>query len=305
MNNFKKIKHETIFNKTGKWFCFSILIIPFIVWLISYVGANYYSIELAFVATDRNGVKTFTTDYFKQFFVEIFAPDTILNVALRNTMKYWMLGIVKSFLCVFISYFLFKKILFSKTYMVLMFLPSMIAGTVYITIFKNLFVTYGPIWSFLFDNFGIDMQYPFSSDKLATPVILFYTMWSGFGAGLLIYVGVMNRIPGEVLEAAKLDGCGWFREFRSIIFPFTWSTFATFFITSFTGIFMSTGPILLFTGTNEYFKTFTLNFYIYVQVLSGQFNYASAISVVICVVTIPIVIIARRVMNKFQEDLQF
>ena len=104
MNNFKKIKHETIFNKTGKWFCFSILIIPFIVWLIAYVGANYYSIELAFVATDRNGVKTFTTDYFKQFFVEIFAPDTILNVALRNTMKYWMLGIIKSFLCVFISY---------------------------------------------------------------------------------------------------------------------------------------------------------------------------------------------------------
>ena len=298
-------KGETIFNRSGKWFSFFVLIIPLIIWVLSYIGANYFWVEQAFVSTNTEGAKSFTLVYFERFFVEIFAPDTVLNVAFVNTLKYWLLGIVKTFLALFVSYFLFKKVAFSKVYTIIMMLPGIIAGTVYISIFKNLFVTYGPVWIFLNDVFGIDMQYPFSSSVLATPFILFYTLWCGFGSTLLIYVGVMNRIPGEVLEAAKLDGCGWFREFWSIIFPFTWATFTTFFITCFTGMFMSTGPILLFTGTNEYFKTYTLNFYIYVQVLNGQQNFASAMGLIIGVVTIPVVFLSRWLMNKYQSELQF
>ena len=58
----------------------------------------------------------------------------------------------------------------------------------------------------------------------------------------------MSRVPFEIIEAAKLDGCGPAREILSIIFPLIWPTYSTQFIFALTGILSATGPILLFTN---------------------------------------------------------
>ena len=302
-----KSKKGTLFNRTGRWFSYAVLTLPLIIWALSYIGANYLTFELSFVSKNIYGQKEFTLMYFEQMFDGFRASGSLLSVAFANTMKYWLLGIVTSLISLFIAYVFYKKVYFSKIYAVIIYLPSIISGVVYITVFKNLFVTYGPVWSLLYDVFGIDLGswFPFTDQKWATPMILAYTAWSGFGGSIFIYIGVMNRVPNEVLESAKLDGCGPLREFTRIMFPILWGTYTAFVFPAFTGIFMSTGQILFFSGTNPSFNTYTLNFYIYVSTLNGNLNMGAATGLFFTILTIPIVIVTRWLMNKVDWEVQF
>lgn len=298
------MRKGTLFNRSGRWFTYIVLTIPLVVWALAYIGANYYTFELAFFSENRYGEKTFTLLYFKQMFDGFKANGSLLSTAFINTMIYWLSGILMSLVSLFVAYIFYKKIYLSKVYAVIIYLPSIISGVVYITVFKNLFITYGPIWSLLYDVFGHDMIYPFTSPDYATALIVTYTCWSGLGGSIFIYIGVMNRVPNEVLESAQLDGCGPWREFRSIMFPILWGTYTAYVFPAFTGIFMSTGPILFFTGTNEYFKTYTLNFYIYVSTLTGNLHMGAALGLFFTVVTIPIVIFVRWLMNKVDWEVE-
>ncbi|MFJ4221912.1 carbohydrate ABC transporter permease [Curtobacterium luteum] len=43
--------------------------------------------------------------------------------------------------------------------------------------------------------------------------------WKWMGLSMLIYLAGLKTIPGDVLEAARIDGSGWWSTFRSIRFP--------------------------------------------------------------------------------------
>lgn len=299
-----KKRQGSLFNRTGRWFTYIILTITLVFWILTWVGSNYYTFELAFTE-EFAGVKRFTWSHFEAIFIDFANDSSLLFIALKNTMKYWILSLVMSFVSLFCAYIIYKKVYFSNVYIVIIHLPTIISGVVYISVFKNLFVTYGPMWSLLYDVFGVEMSYPFTDPEMATPMILAYSAWLAVGTNMFVYIGIMNRIPNEVLEAAQLDGCSTMQEFRSIIFPILLSSFLAFIFPIFTGIFMSTGPILYFTGTNEYMKTYTLNFYIYVSTLGGKQNSAAAMGLITTLATIPIVIAVRFIMKKVDTDVQF
>jgi multiple sugar transport system permease protein len=44
-------------------------------------------------------------------------------------------------------------------------------------------------------------------------------LWSGLGAGMIIFLAGMQGIPDELIEAAKMDGASSFRVFWNIILP--------------------------------------------------------------------------------------
>lgn len=296
-------KQETLFNKKGKVFANCMVIIALVHFCIWYVYLNVENVVLAFTPSLQE--REFTLMYFERFFAELRSPDTILYGAFINSMKYFVLGLVKLVVAYLIAYFFYKKVYFHMAYKFIFYLPCMFSSLVYISVFKSMIDTNGPIYTFLYTQFGYEMPHLMSNGQTATPVIMFYSFWSGFGTSLMIYVGAMNRIPGEVLESAKLDGCNWFREFVYMVLPLTAGLFLTYFVLSFAGIFMSSGPIFYFTGMNEFLGTYTINFFIYAQTRSGQLNYASAIGLIITVVTFPIVLVTRWISNKLDSEVTY
>jgi raffinose/stachyose/melibiose transport system permease protein len=50
--------------------------------------------------------------------------------------------------------------------------------------------------------------------KTALPTIMFIMVWFQVGYPLVIFMAAMQRIDPQILEAAALDGVGWFQRFR-------------------------------------------------------------------------------------------
>ena len=137
----------------------------------------------------------------------------------------------------------------------------------------------------------------------ATLMIVLYVIWTGFGGNMLLFGGAMSRVPLDLLESARLEGCGPFRELVQIILPLIWPTISTMLIFTFTGIVNSSGPILLFT--NGDFETTTINFWIFLKVYGqqgngagGDYGVVSATGLCFTLVTVPLILFVRRLLEK-------
>ena len=137
-----------------------------------------------------------------------------------------------------------------------------------------------------------------------TTVILIYSFWGGFGTTLLVFVGAMNRVPGEVLDSGLIDGCGMGREFFSLIVPLVWETLSTMLLLTMMCIFTATGPILYFAPGKQ--GTDTISFWIFFETYSGtQFNYTATVGLFFTILAIPIVVLGRFLMNRVNSDVTY
>ena len=293
----KSIKKSAI--KNGGVIFSLIMLVPVIFhFLVFYCGVNLGSIALAFSKKTPKG-EVFTLDNFTYFFEEMQKPNSAVYMALFNTLEYYLWSVVKYALVIAVAFFFYKKVYFHQVYKVIFFLPMMVPGMVYISVFKNFLQAGGPLYMILRNCFGIELPALFNSPETAKPVILFYTYWSGFGATLLILVGCMNRIPEEIIDAAKLDGCVGMREFWKITIPLVFETIATYFLLGVTTIFQTTGPFLFFVGETMP-EVYTLQYWIFTQALGGATNYPAAIGLIFTLIALPLVIVCRWALNRVE-----
>ena len=277
-----------------------IMLLPVIFhFLVFYCGVNLNSILLAFTENTPDGGQQFSLANFRYFFKEMGKSDSAVYMALFNTLSYYLMHQIKFALTSVVAYFFYKKVYGHKFYKIIFFLPSMIPGMVYVSIFKNFITTYGPLYTLLNNLFGFEMPSLMALAETAKPTIMFYAFWSGFGPQLLIQVGAMNRIPGEVIDAAKLDGCVGAKEFFYIVFPLIFETIATYFLLGIATIFQSTGPFLFFVGDSMP-ETHTLQYWIFTQTMGGKTNYPAAIGLIFSCAALPLVLISRYLLNKVE-----
>ncbi len=289
-------KKKNVIKNGGLLFSTLMLLPAILHFLIFYCGVNFNSILLAFSVPTPDGGQEFSLFNFEKFFRELQKPDSAVYMAFFNTLEYYGLKVGKFVLTSFVSFFFYKKLPFHRAYKILFFLPSMIPDMVYISVFKQFVDKYGPLYEAL-TNLGINMAPPFTEPTNAERWIQFYHFWSGFGPQLLIQIGAMNRIPEEVIDAAKLDGCVGFKEFRYIVLPLIFETIATYFLLGIVEIFQSTGPFLFFVGTDMP-QVYTLQYWIFTQTLGGATNYPAAIGLIFTVLALPLVLISRYFINK-------
>lgn len=283
--------------KTGGAVFSCIMLIPVLFhFLVFYCGVNLGTILLAFTTPTPDG-EVLSLVNFKNFFAEMGRPDSQIFLALSNTLQHYLWGQIKFAVTCLVAYFFYKKIYGHKIYKVIFFLPSMVPGMVYISIFKNMITVYGPIDMMMKSVFGTGLPALMSTPKLAEGTIIFYAFWAGFGTQLLINVGAMNRIPEDVIDAAKLDGCIGFKEFWYIVFPLVFETIATYFLLGIASIFQANAPFLFFVGS-DMGEIHTLSYWIFTQTRGGASNYPAAIGLITTVVTLPLVILTRWLINK-------
>ena len=284
-------------------FIISLLIIPIINWLVFWLFINGQSILMAF----QNPLTgEFTWDLFKQVWERLTAPGGVLGIALKNTLLYFSSTIfIVLPLSLVIAYFLYKKIPGYRFFRVIFFLPAIISGMALVVAYSELISPQGPIMTFL-KSIGIPVS-PYGllgRPETATPTILFYTIMTSFTTNVLLFSGAMSRVPNEVLESARLEGCSQFRELVEIIFPLIWPTFSTQLIFTMTGLFTASGPIMLFDPNNN-LQTITISYWIFQQ-SSGLFggggvsayNLVSCTGLCFTLAGFPIIMGCRKLTDK-------
>lgn len=287
--------------KSAYLFIYPMLIIA-IIGIIKYLYINFSSILLSFSVENEYGEQVYTLANFEKLFLEFTNSDGEIWRALVNTLKYFFMYTVKNLVSFVVAYFLYKKIFGYKAFRVIFYLPSIVSPIILVGVWDSMLST-GGVFSIIAQTFGKEYSNPLVNAATATDIILVFSFWVGFGTSLLMFVGAMNRVPEEILDAGLIDGCGMWKEFFKIMIPLTWETLSTMILLTTMSIFTATGPILYFTGGQN--DTNTLSFWIFNNTRNGIYNYPSAVGLFFTVAALPIVVGCRWLMNKVNSDITY
>lgn len=163
-------------------------------------------------------------------------------------------------------------------------------------------VLVGIIWKWIFDSRGIineslqflgmtDDPIPFLTDRWKLTVCaIFLTVWKGLGYYMVVYLAALGNVPKELHEAAALDGAGPWRRFWSVTVP------------GVRGAIILVSALVCVNAMRVFSELFVLSngsggpggksmsLVMMIQAvgkgLNGQIGYASALSVILFLITI-------------------
>ncbi len=183
-------------------FTFAVTVIIPLVLGIGYSFTDWNGIRI----TQNVGLANYSTMFHDPAFIYsilITFVFVILNMVLIN-----LVGFLLALLCT-------SSVKASGFFRAAYFLPNLIGG-----------IVLGYIWQFVFNNVLISMTKTsvLSQSKSALFAIIVVYLWQYGGYIMLIYITGLTQIPGDVLEAAQIDGANDIQTLFQIKLPMLAST---------------------------------------------------------------------------------
>ena len=126
-----------------------------------------------------------------------------------------------------------------------------LAGFVSLLIMRSMLQPTGIVNTLLLKYGLIDTALPFfSSATWARVTVIVINLWVGIPYTLLQVTGILQNIPGELYEAAKIDGANAIQIFFKITLPYMLFVMTPYLITQFTGNINNFNVIYLLSGGN-------------------------------------------------------
>lgn len=154
---------------------------------------------------------------------------------------------------------------------------------------------------------------PFLTDATwARAVVILVNLWVGIPYTLLQVTGILQNIPSDMYEAARIDGAGVFKIFSKITLPYMLFVTAPYIITSFTGNINNFNVIYLLTGGNPTpvnstaGKTDLLVTWLYKLTIDKQFyNLGAVIGILTFVVLSVVALVTYRNTKAYKDEEGF
>ena len=142
-------------------------------------------------------------------YVKVFKDAGFMN-AFKNTAWFAVASIILINVVAFLlAYALTQKLRFANVFRTVFFMPNLIGG-----------VVLGYIWSLIFD--GILKAYSTYLTANATYGfwgLVILVAWQQIGYMMIIYIAGLQAVPGDMLEAAKMDGANGIQTLVKVIIP--------------------------------------------------------------------------------------
>ncbi len=168
----------------------------------------------------------------------------------------------------------------------------------------------GVLWMFLFNPsggamtqvlgmLGITWNHMMNGDQALLLVVL-AASWKQVSYNFLFFLAGLQAIPKSLVEAAAIDGAGFWRRFSSIIFPLlSPTTFFLLVVNTIYSLFETFGIIHAVTSGGPARATDTLIYKVYTDGFVGlDFGGSSAQSVVLMVLVIGLTFVQFRYIEK-------
>lgn len=301
---FKRIKNINTSANTQKTnrliFYVSMMALPIAVVLLFYLYVNISSFAMAFQTFDAD--KGF---YFTGFnnFLEVFSDFStkeMLRASVGNSLQlFGWTFIFSAMLSVFFSYYVYKEYPMSGFFKIVLYLPHIISGVVFVIMYKYFADFAMPkIWQMIT---GTKLDPLVTDPKTGKTFIIVFSIWVSFGTNVLMYTSAMSAISPSIIESAQLEGIKPMQELWYIVIPCIWSTFVTFMLVSIVGIFVNQMSLHAFFGVHAEPRLYTFGYFLYREVLVAEqqrYPYLSAMGMLLTAVAIPITLVARYLFNK-------
>ncbi len=306
-----KKKSVTTKRRNEAIFYYSVIAFPLLQFLVFYVGVNFNSILLSFrdySVTTAGGYSWVGFDNYIQFFKDFFYGNTLKEIALNSIEMYAFTLLVGFPLAILFSFYLYKNFPLSGIFKVLLFLPSIISSVVMVLMYKY-FVDRGlpALWEQLFDT---AMDPPLSMPSSRFGWIIFYNLFICYGTNVIMYTSSMTRIPPSLVEYARLEGAGYFRELISIVVPLIFPTITTFLVVGIAGIFTNQANVYTFYADKGPTDVTTFGYFLFGQVVASgstmsQYPYASAAGILFTFIAVPVTMLAKYLLERFGPSSEY
>ncbi|GAA2749146.1 sugar ABC transporter permease [Kitasatospora cinereorecta] len=197
--------------------------------------------------------------------------------AWRNTLLFTVLALLLGFAVPFVVAVLLNELRHAKAYLrVLVYLPVMMPPVASVLLFKYFYDPGHGLFNHLLTGLGLPTLAWLNSSTTAMFSVVLAATWMNMGGATLIYLAALQNIPGELYEAAELDGAGLLRRIWHVTVPQTrliLSLLLLLQIVATMQVFVE--PFLLTGGNGPEGSTTTVVYLIYQYAFNFD-NYGSA-----------------------------
>jgi len=276
------------------------LIIPLSIYIIFFIIPNVQVIFYSFF--NWNGLTPIKEFIGIKNFIYLFS-DNIFRVSIWHTLVYAAtLVLVQSTIGLFIAVLIYRKSKSNIFFRVLIFMPAMLSS-----------VAIGLIWSFgIYDaNIGAlnnilellgleNFQRLWLADpKIALFIIVSVHIWMGIGYSMVLFIAGLQGIPGEIYEAAAIDGVNRWQNFKNITLPLLKQTSKIVLILTTVGGFISFDFVYILTRGGIDHSSELIASYLYKRAfVFNNVGYASAISFILLIMVLMISIFQIKVSRE-------
>ena len=135
-------------------------------------------------------------------------------------------------------------------------------------------------------------------------LLIVLNIWVGIPYIMLQATGILMNIPGDLYEAAKIDGANRWHKIRYITVPSIAPTITLFFILSVSGI-LNNGieHIYVFQNQNNIERSQVLDTYIYNYGLpEWRYGYATSIGLMKSIVSLVLLVLSNLTCKKLTGE---
>jgi len=133
--------------------------------------------------------------------------------------------------------------------------------------------------------------------------VIVMVTWKVVGFQMILLLGGLNGVPDEVIEAAHIDGAGWWRRMFSIVLPLMRPTIVLLLVFSVAGSLLAFEQFFLITKGRPDNETVTAVYWIYnVSFTKFQLGYGAALSVIMLVLLLIVTAVQVRLLRGVGRD---
>ena len=268
-------------------------IIP-LVWAVSHAWTYYDMISTRFV-----GMENF----------KILFRDATYWKSLGTTFLYAIIKMpVELPIALILAVLLNQKIKLKGLFRGIYYMPHVISIALTALVFSNMFSHFGIINAMLKGVGAIGAPVEWFKSKLAAmAVIVLADIWRSFGVNVMYFISALANIPGELYEAAKIDGATTLQCFFKITIPMIMPVLQIILMLSLVGTMQINEMILVMTNGAPGGATHSVQSYIFQNYAPGlaagtvNVGYGCAMALVTAVILAVITMGYMKYSNRLND----
>ena len=236
-------------------------------------------------------------------YVKIFTADPLFWKGVRFTLKFAVFYVViVNIVSLTVAVVMARENKVNSLGRAFYYIPYIISLTSISLIWKFIL---GPGFEALYSVTGWEF---FNWSWLGTPKLAFYVVvvmavWQNLGFYMVNYIAGIIAVPGELLEAARIDGATSFQVFRKITIPMIMPAISICMLTSMTFAFKLFDIIMVFTKGGPANSTVSVAYNIYKEAfVNSKYGLATAKSLVFVVFVLIITAIQMKITKSKEVE---
>ncbi len=285
-----------------KRYLIGLLLPTLIIYTVYIIAPIIMAIGYSFTKYSGIGKATFNglTNYKRLF------QDDTLWISFKNTMIIFGVAFVLLLVGAFLVALLLNNHLkFVDTSKALIFSPAIIAPIIVGIIWVYILDPHVGLINGILDAIGLPglKQTWIGGNKLTPYCIGFIYFWQQLGYLTTIYITGLRMIPGDVMEAVKIDGASSWQQLRYVTIPMMKSTISTVAVLLITGIFKIFEIVQQTTGGGPNHMSETLVTYSYSTTFgNGEYGYGMSLATITFIISLIIMFVFQFLMRERDKE---